>query len=95
LLSWLTAAQGSLIGGTIGKGLVAALLAQLFADQAMLQTVKKGLGQLGGIAKDLRGAAGPLLIGIGVALIAGNLMMSSNLQNTMVCLSAFYYQLRL
>jgi hypothetical protein len=89
LLSWLTAAQGSFIGGTIGKGLVAALLAQLVADQGMLQTVKSGLGQLGGKAKGLRGAAGPLLIGLGVALIAGNLMMSSHLQNTMVCLAAF------
>jgi len=88
-LSWLTAAQGSLIGGTIGKGLVAALLAQLFADQAMLQTVKKGLGQLGGIAKGLRGVAGPLLMGIAVALIVTNLMVSSNLQNTMVCIAAF------
>ena len=88
-LSWLTAAQGSLIGGTIGKGLVAALLAQLIADQAMLQTVKKGLGQLGGIAKGLRGATGPLLIGLGLALIASNMMISSHLQNTMVSLAAF------
>ncbi|MEL7568275.1 MAG: zinc ribbon domain-containing protein [Dehalobacterium sp.] len=89
LLSWLTAAQGSLIGGSIGKGLVAALLAQLIADQGMLQTVKSGLGQLGGIAKGLRGVAGPLLMGIAVALIVTNLMVSSNLQNTMVCLAAF------
>jgi hypothetical protein len=88
-LSWLTAAQGSLIGGSIGKGLVAALLAQLIADQGMLQTVKSGLGQLGGIAKGLRGVAGPLLMGIAVALIVTNLMVSSNLQNTMVCIAAF------
>ena len=88
-LSWLTAAQGSLIGGTIGKGLVAALLAQLIADQAVLQAVKGGLGQLGGIAKGLRGATGTLLLGMSMALIASNLMMSSNLQNTMVCIAAF------
>ncbi|NLL89395.1 MAG: hypothetical protein GX228_10865, partial [Firmicutes bacterium] len=72
-----------------GKGLVAALLAQLIADQGMLQTVKSGLGQLGGIAKGLRGVAGPLLMGIAVALIVTNLMVSSNLQNTMVCIAAF------
>lgn len=49
LLSWLTAARGSLIGGTIGKGLVAALLAQIIADKGMLTTLKSGLGQLSGI----------------------------------------------
>lgn len=89
LLSWLTAAQGSLIGGTIGKGLVAAMLAQFIADQGMLQTVKRGLGQLGGMTKGMRGAVGPLFVGIAVALIASNLMMSSHLQNTMVCIAAF------
>ena len=88
-LSWLTAAQGNLIGGTIGKGLMAALMAQLIADQAMLQTIKKGFGQLGGIAKNLKGADEPMFIGMGMALIVGNLMMSSNLQNTMVSLAAF------
>ena len=39
--SWLTAARGSLIGGTIGKGLVAALLAQIIADKGMLTTLKR------------------------------------------------------
>jgi hypothetical protein len=47
---------------------VAALLAQLIADQAMLQTVKKGLGQLGGIAKSSKDATVSLLIGLGIAL---------------------------
>ncbi|AGA68385.1 hypothetical protein Desdi_0862 [Desulfitobacterium dichloroeliminans LMG P-21439] len=88
-LSWLTAAQGSLIGGTIGKGLVAALLAQLIADQGMLQKVKSGLGQMGGIGKGGKGMAGNLLLGLGIALIASNMMISSNLQNTMVCIAAF------
>lgn len=89
LLSWLTAAQGSLIGGTIGKGLVAALLAQLIADQGMLQTVKSGLGQLGGIAKGGKEMAPQLLLGLGIAFIVGNMMISSNLQNIMVCIAAF------
>jgi hypothetical protein len=88
-LSWLTAAQGSLIGGSIGKGLIAALLAQFITEQGMFQTVKRGLGQLGGMVKGSRGATGSLLIGLGVALIASNMMISSHLQNTMVCIAAF------
>jgi hypothetical protein len=89
LLSWLTAARGSLIGGTVGKGLVAALLAQLIVDKGMFKTLKSGLGQLGGMAKGSKGAVGPLLLGMGIALIACNMMISSNLQNTMVCIAAF------
>jgi uncharacterized Zn finger protein (UPF0148 family) len=38
ILSWLTAARGSLIGGSIGNGLVAALLAQVIADKGMLKS---------------------------------------------------------
>jgi hypothetical protein len=89
LLSWLTAARGSLIGGTIGKGLVAALLAQLIADQGMLQTVKSGPGQLRGIVNSGKREAVPLPLGGGAALIVCNMMVSSNLQNTMVCIAAF------
>lgn len=89
LLSWLTAAQGSLIGGTLGKGIVAALLAQIIVDKSMFGKVKRGLGQLGGIAKGGKGAFGPVLLGSGIALIVTNLMISSNLQNIMVCIAAF------
>lgn len=89
LLSWLTAARGSFIGGTIGKGLVAALLAQLIADQGVFQTVKSGLGQLRGIVNSGKREVVPLLLGAGAALIACNMMASSNLQNTMVCIAAF------
>lgn len=89
LLSWLTAAQGSIIGGTLGKGLVAALLAQIIADKSMFGTVKRGLGQLGGILKLGKEASGPVLLGSGIALIVSNLMVYSNLQNTMVCIVAF------
>jgi hypothetical protein len=88
-LSWLTAAQGSIIGGSIGKGLIAALLAQFITEHGMFQSVKRGLGQLGGMVKGSKGATGPLLIGLGVALIVSNMMISSHLQNTMICLAAF------
>jgi uncharacterized Zn finger protein (UPF0148 family) len=89
LLSWLTAARGSLIGGTIGKGLVAALLAQIITDKGMLTTLKSGLGQLGGIVKSGKREVVPLLLGAGTALIACNMMVSTNLQNTMVCIAGF------
>ncbi|MDD2212602.1 MAG: zinc ribbon domain-containing protein [Clostridia bacterium] len=89
ILSWLTAARGSLIGGSIGKGLVAALFAQMIADKGMLQSLKGGIGQLTAAAKGGKKASAPLLLGAGVALIVCNLIVSSNLQNTMVCVAGF------
>lgn len=89
LLSWLTAARGSLVGGSIGKGLVAALLAQIVADKGMLVALKSGLGQLGGVVKGGQGKFVPLLLGAGVALIACNVMVLTSLQNLMVCIAGF------
>lgn len=89
LLSWLTAARGSLIGGTVGKGLVAALLAQVLVDKGMSASLKSGLSQLSASAKGGKEAIFPLLAGLGTALIACNMMVSSSPQNTMVCLAAF------
>jgi len=89
VLSWLTAARGSLIGGSIGKGLVAALLAQIIADKGMFRSLKGGVGQLNVIAKDGKKAYASLLMGTGAVLIACNLMVSSHLQNTMVCVAGF------
>lgn len=89
VLSWLTAARGSLIGGTVGKGLVAAMLAQVLVDKGMSASLKSGLSQLSASAKGGREAVVPLLAGLGSALIACNMMVSSNLQNTMVCLAAY------
>ncbi len=89
VLSWLTAARGSLIGGSIGKGLVAALLAQVITNKEMLQSLKGSIGQLTAAAKGGEKAYAPLLLGAGAALIACNLMVSSNLQNTMVCIAGF------
>lgn len=88
-LSWLTATRGSLIGGSIGKGLVAAMLAQMIANKGMLQGLKGGISQLTGMAKGGKKAYAPLLLGAGVGLIACNLMVSSHLQNTIVCIAAF------
>ena len=75
--------------GTVGKGLVAALLTQIITDKSMFTALKSSIGQLGSTAKSGRGAVGPLLMGMGMALIACNMMISSNLQNTMVCIAAF------
>jgi hypothetical protein len=89
MLSWLTAARGSLIGGSIGKGLVAALFAQIITDQEMLQRLKGGISQLTAAVKGGKKTAAPLLLGAGAGLIACNLLVSSNLQNTMVCVAGF------
>jgi hypothetical protein len=89
LLAWLTAAQGSLIGGTIGKGLVAALFAQIITDKEILQSIKKGISQLTTVAKADKKSYAPLMLGAGAALIASNMMVSSDLQNTMVAIAAF------
>jgi uncharacterized Zn finger protein (UPF0148 family) len=89
VLSWLTAARGSLIGGSIGKGLVAALLAQVIADKGMLKSIKSGISKLVSGAKSGKQAFAPLLMGAGVALLVCNIMVSSTLQNTMVCIAGF------
>lgn len=89
LLSWLTFARGSLLGGTVGKGLVAAFLTQIFVDKGGASFLKRGLGQLSGLVKGSRGASWPLLLGMGLALIICNLMISSHFQNTMVSVAGF------
>ncbi len=89
VLSWLTAARGSLIGGSIGKGIVVALFSQIIVDKGVFQSLKNGLGQLYVIVKDNIRVFAPLLMGIGVSLIACNFMVSSYIQNTMVCVASF------
>jgi hypothetical protein len=89
VLSWLTAARGSLIGGSVGKGLVAALLAQLVTDKGTLQSLKGGVSKLTATFKGGNKSYVPLLLGAGAGLIACNLMISSNMQNTMVCVAGF------
>lgn len=88
-LSWLTAAQGSLIGGSIGKGLVAALFAQIITDKTMLKSVKTGIGQMKSLAKGGKQSYAPVLFGAGAALIICNMMVSSNIQNAMVAITSF------
>jgi len=89
ILSWLTAARGSLIGGSVGKGLVAAFLAQLVTDKGTLQSLKGGVGKLTSTFKAGNKGYAPLLFGAGVGLIVCNLMISSNLQNSMICIAGF------
>lgn len=89
VLSWLTAAQGSVIGGSIGKGLVAAFFAQMISDKDMIQSLKSGIGQLTTTVKGSKKVYVPLLLAAGIALIVCNMMISSSLQNTMVCIAGF------
>ena len=89
VLSFLTAARGSLVGGSIGKWLIAALLAQVIADKGMLKSIKSGMSKLVSSTKSGKKAFAPLMMGAGAALMVCNLMVSSNLQNTMVCVAGF------
>ena len=89
VLSWLTAARGSLIVGSIGKGLVAALFARLIIDKGMLKSIKSGMSKLVSSTKSGKQTYAPLLMGAGAALMVCNLLISSNLQNTMVCVAGF------
>jgi hypothetical protein len=89
VISWLTAARGSLIGGSVAKGLVAALLVQLIVDKETLQKLKDGVSKLTAAVKDSKKDVAPLLLGAGAGLCACNLMISSNLQNAMVCIVGF------
>ncbi len=89
VLSWLTAAQGSLIGGSIGKGLVAALFAQIFTNKGMLPSIKSGISKLTAGIKGGKKTVAPLMMGMGASLIVCNMMMSSYLQSTMVCIAGF------
>lgn len=89
VLSWLTAAQGSLIGGSIGKGVVAALFAQIITNRGKFSSIKGDIGKLTTVIKGGTKTVAPLLLGMGAALIVCNLMGSSNLQNTMVCIAGF------
>lgn len=89
VLSWLTAARGSMIGGSIGKGLVAALFAQIITNEGMFPSIKGGIGKMTAAIKSENKTLAPLLSGMGIALIVCNLMVSSNLQNTMVCIAGF------
>lgn len=94
LLSWLSAARGSLIRGAIGKGLIAALLAQIIINKEIIQNMKGGMNQLYAMIKGGKESYSLLLFGMGAALIACNMMVSSNLQNTMVSIAAFVFSLR-
>ncbi len=89
VLSWLTAARGSVIGGSVGKGLVAALLAQIIIEKGMFQSLQGGIGQLISVVKSGKNHYTPLLFGAGIGLIACNLLVSSTLQSTMVPIAGF------
>lgn len=89
MLSLLSSARGSLIGGSIGKGLFAAFLVQVTSGSKFLGGLKGGLKQVGGQIKNIKQSTAPLLLGTGAGLIAANLMGSSSLDNIMVSIAAF------
>lgn len=86
-LAWLSAAQTGLVGGTLAKGLVAALLALVITGGGWFQSVKKGLALLPAIlANSSRWTA---LLAAGLALIAANAMVDSRPIHSLVPLAAF------
>lgn len=88
-LSWLTAARGSIVGGTIGKGIFAAFIVQLIAGKGFLKNLKGGVGQFSALFKGEKGTLHPMIIGAGASLIASNLIISSTLQNSIVMIAGF------
>lgn len=103
LLSWLTFAQGGvsnhfirMIGGIIGKGVVASFVISLFSGGNPFGKIKSGI-------KNMRtsfrcsslGQAGALLLGMGFALVSYNFMAGfSSFAQSMVGISALFMTLR-
>jgi hypothetical protein len=73
----------------VGKGLVVAMMAQLLTDKHMLKSVTGGIRQLIPMFKGGIKAYSSLLLGAGAGLIVSNMMVTSNLQNTMVSIAGF------
>jgi hypothetical protein len=94
VLSWITAARGSLIGGTIGKGLVAAMFAQIITDKGMLAALKRGSARLKEIISSNTKEKAPLLLGAGAALVVCNMIAFTDMQNTMTGVAGFVLSIK-
>lgn len=94
LLSWLTAARGTLIGGTAAKGLIAAFIAQVVADKGFFTEFKNGCGQLTTVFRSGKQDASLLLAGAGAALLICNFMVTTSWVHTMVPLAGFVLSAR-
>jgi len=104
LLSWLTFQQGgmqggtaNLIGGLFGKGFAAATLISVIT--APIKTFKSVGGGFNKLFKSLNfkqpSTIGPLLLGVGIALIGYNFMVGeASLSAAMVGVAAFMTSLR-
>lgn len=89
ILSYLSAAQGSLIGGSIVKGMLVALLAQVITDKDIFKRLKEGISQINAAIKTGKTVYASILMGAGFSLIFCNLLASSNLSNVMLSISGF------
>lgn len=102
ILSWLTFARGGLggnilnkIAGIVGKGLFASLLTKLITDKSTLGNIKAGFSSLTNSIKGEKAINPVWLFGVGIALIAYNLMVThTTLQNTMAGVACFALSLR-
>lgn len=89
VLSFLTAARSGLIGGTIGKGIVAALFSQLVAEKKMIKNLKGGFLKITTVFKGGKNTYAPMLTGAGASLIICNLVTGSTMQNAMIPIAGF------
>ena len=95
VLSWLTFAQGGLqggflnmIGGIVGKGLLAAFFTSLIMDKSTLSRMKAGISAVTGGLKGERSTLASWLLGTALALILYNIMVgSTSMQNSMAALA--------
>lgn len=89
VLSFLTAANSDLIGGTIGKGIIAAFFAQFIFEKGIFKNLRNGLIQLFSITKKDKNSFSPILLGAGIALLVSNLITPSIIENAMISLAGF------
>jgi hypothetical protein len=95
ILSWLTFAQGGLqggflnmIGGIVGKGLLAAFFTSLIIDKSTLGRMKAGISAVTGGLKGDRSTLASCLLGTALALILYNIIAgSTSLQNSMAAIA--------
>jgi len=107
VLNFLTYAQGgnakgllSILGGTVGKGIVSyfvfSSILPLFQRKKTLKGIRSGFSSIASLfkVKNIQDLGFPL-IGVGLSLIAYNFMNgTSSLQNSMVGIAAFFISLK-
>lgn len=102
ILSYLTFARGGIdgnilnrIGGIVLKGLFAYLLSAFVSDKSSFSTIKSGFTSLKNNIKGKNSSGSVLFFGIGIALVAYNLMVTyTTWQNTVAGIVCFALSLR-